>query len=463
LYDQFLYDKNLVEFFKAIDAQRSAYTPYFNYIALRNGADYIICQASVGLGTDPMNVPASQFTSDNLRAGHYNLSDLKVSIEDMLSCFLAGSIDTPQGKLLFPSLNGECQTSFDPFHQAGIANQSRLNVLRISGRAQLLDSQSQELNWELRASSYPYDNVQELMNEYKLGILRTDNISVEFIAFNVAVVEFASRVEGTRAFPRIRLANGLDTSLATLGYRVMMRGNVLSRGILTGDKLTWQNGGSFNTGQGELEIPSNAALQCFANYAGATQHFGWLADPMALQNPRRAVYEAFDSELKVLKDILAKAQGRGPQAKELEAALAWLLWMLGFSVAHFGGTPRTKDAADLVVVAPNGSFAIVECTTGLLKAENKMALLNDRVQAARLKLNSSENSHIRILPVMITSKSREEVRPDLEQAERLGILVLTKEDFEPALQRTFFFPDADQVINEGLQAAELAHRKYLSQ
>jgi hypothetical protein len=98
-----------------------------------------------------------------------------------------------------------------------------------------------------------------------------------------------------------------------------------------------------------------------------------MSDPDRVQNPRRAVYEAFDPKLENLKNILSNAQGRGEEARDLESAIAWLLWMLGFSVAHLN-TRKMREAPDLIAATPQGHFLIVECTTGLLKAENKLSI-----------------------------------------------------------------------------------------
>jgi hypothetical protein len=81
----------------------------------------------------------------------------------------------------------------------------------------------------------------------------------------------------------------------------------------------------------------------------------------------------------------------------MESVVAWLLWMLGFSVAHLN-TRRTRDAADLLVTSPAGHFAVVECTTGLLKAENKLSLLHERAEAVRRSLAVSNRSHLHLLP-----------------------------------------------------------------
>ena len=179
-----------------------------------------------------------------------------------------------------------------------------------------------------------------------------------------------------------------------------------------------------------------------------------------MQNPQRSVYEAFDDKLEILKDFLAKSKSRGRDARDLETSVAWLLWMLGFSVAHLGGTKKTQEAPDLIATTPRGNFAVIECTTGLLKAENKLALLVERTEVMRRRLEASGNRHLHILPVIVTSKSQEEIKADLEQAEKFGVFVLTRESLEEALRRTLFFPNAEALFAEAKQSVLMAQEKY---
>jgi hypothetical protein len=193
--------------------------------------------------------------------------------------------------------------------------------------------------------------------------------------------------------------------------------------------MNWTEEDQANRGQVQIEIPVAAALNCTVSYDAIAQSHYWLIDPDRAQNPRRAVYEAFDPKLETLKTTIANAQGRGEEARDLESAVAWLLWMLGFSVAHLN-TRKTREAADLLVTTPSGHFAVIECTTGLLKAENKLSLLHERAEAARRGLAASNSAHLRLMPVMVTSKMRADITPDLEIAEKLGVLVLTRESLE---------------------------------
>ena len=147
--------------------------------------------------------------------------------------------------------------------------------------------------------------------------------------------------------------------------------------------------------------------------------------------------------------------------RDFEAAIAWLLWMLGFSAIQLGHTKRSnQDAADIVLATPSGHFAVVECTIGLLKSDQKLSLLYERAQAVRRTFDGSKFNHLHVIPVIITAKPRAEIEADLEQAEKLGILVLAREQIDELINRTLTLPNPDQYYEEALQAIQAARAKY---
>jgi hypothetical protein len=59
---------------------------------------------------------------------------------------------------------------------------------------------------------------------------------------------------------------------------------------------------------------------------------------------------------------------------------------------------------------------------------------------------------------------RAEITPDIETAERLGVLVMTRENLDDAInQRTMAFPNADQVYAEAEQIVRDGFAKYQPQ
>jgi hypothetical protein len=127
--------------------------------------------------------------------------------------------------------------------------------------------------------------------------------------------------------------------------------------------------------------------------------------------------------------------------------------------------PRVEFAGcpDLIATTPKGDFAVIECTTGLLKEESKLSLLYARTQTVRRALEASGHGHLRVLPIIVTSKSREDIKAEIEQAERHGIVVATREDLEDALTRTQIFLAADELYEQAIQAASAAQAKYEAQ
>jgi hypothetical protein len=66
--------------------------------------------------------------------------------------------------------------------------------------------------------------------------------------------------------------------------------------------------------------------------------------------------------------------------------------------------------------------------------------------------------HPRVLPVIVTTAA--EVKPDVEAAERFGVLVLTRENLERAVDRTLLMPDPDRIYTEAEEAVRAALSKY---
>jgi hypothetical protein len=445
--------KNIDAFFAAISSRMSGYRGAFHYVAVRDGDRFVILQARLYLNTGAVPPERRHIETANVRAGILPLAELGDSPQQIVDRLIGGPLRTPDGELYFlPRNDSHHGAAFMPYNPQDVQARERLHLLSLVGSDQnrLL---THDIDWELRAAATPYDGLQELLIDHQLGTLRTDAAAVEVVAFNVAAVDFSSKVAGTKASPGVLLAHGLDRLKAALSYRVILRQRVMSRGLVRGGDMAWADGPISQRGSAELQIPDGAVVHCAAVYDGHAQHHGWIADPSTSQNPRRAVYEANDAGMNQLRDMLSRT-GRGRDARELETGVAWLLWMLGFNTLHLGGSPRMQDAADLIAVAPAGHFAVVECTTGTLKSDSKMTLVIARAAAVKQRLAASGNSHVRVLPVMVTSLTRDEVLADLEQAEKLGIAVVTKEDLDTAIERTLVFPEADRFFVEAEESVK---------
>ena len=436
----------------------------FGYLAVKHGEELYLVQGALILNNAPPKTPVSHFRSDNIRAGNYRLSELNLDVRGVVTALLSGQLPTPNGKLLFPgNESGNHGVTYEPFHHEGIKVQSRYDVLTLLGGLQASYVRQPFFDWELRATPTPYEGLQELAFEYKSGSLR-DVVSVEVISFNVAAVDYTSAVCGSSANLCVFLAHGLSTENLTLGYRIFTQGRVESRSIIKGSGMQWAQTADHQRGTIDINVPNAAVIQCFVSYCGIAQHFGWLSDPTTMQNPKRAVFNVFDANLEILNDFLSKSGEKGRNARDLESGIAWLLWMLGFSVAHLGGTDLMQEkAADLIATTPKGDFVVIECTTGLLKADNKLPLLIERAQRVRAGVIASNNKHLRVLAAIVTSRPRAEISADIEQAEKLGVLIMSREDLEQAVSKTLVLPNAEQLYEEAIKTVEAAKAKYKAQ
>lgn len=351
-----------------------------------------------------------------------------------------------EGNLHFPYASGSYEIGYQPLHPAG-GRTSRLAVLSING-ADRKDIVSQDvLDWEVRSADRPYDDVHELLQEYRLGFTG-DRISFEAILSHVIEVDHSSRVQENRAKLGLYLPRELRKDDASLGYRVVEKQRVVSRGLLRPGAMSWTDMGNHFSGSAEIDVPRGAVVHCVANYQNTAQYSYYATDPDNVPNDRRATYESFDPDLATLREWALRTQVKGSNARDMEAAVSWLLWMLGFSPILLGLFPKTQDAADIVATTPSGHYAVVECTVGMLRTDNKLPTVVRRANELRQRLHDGGSAHLRVIPVIVTSLPRSSVIAEIEQAERLGVGVATRETLEAAIERTLLPLHAEAIFIE---------------
>jgi hypothetical protein len=443
------------QFLTAVEPLTDAYqNDSFSYVAAKTADSLVLVQGTLYLNVNTPIIPLKTFESKCIQAGHFYLKDVGLSRDQVIAQLCDGKLAIPGGELAFPGNNGHYGVQYQPYHEIGLRSQSRLIHLTLMGNEIRHYIEQPNLDWELRAADTPYDGMQDLLNEFQPGNLRSV-ISVDIAAFTVVVVDAQSAVAGESATLMLRSALSADKEKISVGVRITEQGKVVKRERIAGNAFEWEDKDGFKLGTKQLAVPKAAVVHAVASYNGvALQHY-FFGDPASFQNPRRAAYEAFDQKLAKLNDILTKAQG-SRDSRDFEAAMPWLFWMLGFAPAHVGGLPKSSNAADFLAASPSGHLAVVECTVGLLKDDDKLPKLHDRAQAVRRNLDVSSTRYVRVLPVIITAKSAEEVKPDVEQAEKLGIYVITREGIERLLLQTLTPANADQLYEQAEQAARSA-------
>ena len=445
------------KFFEGIAPWRSAYSyARLNYLAVKKDNELLILSARIFLEIKLNAESLPIFSAGNVLASHWDIPLSKFRVEEVLTALISpeGFYIERHGKLRLATDLDKSISASSPMllHQEGISSGNRLAVLSISGAQRHNYLPQPETDWLLKAGSVPFDNLNELTLQYRLGTPRGDFAILEVVATNSIQIYSNSNVKNDNASLGIWMASSLNKSKAHIGYRVLNNGNVVLRDSIIGEKLVWSDEDDISIGTTEIKVPVGSVIQCFACYEGQAHQAQWIADPEIFQNPRFSVLSSVDSTGLLLKNYLfPDLPPKNKAADDFEAAISWIIWALGFAPANFGLNNKTRDAFDTIAVTPNGNFVIIECTLGLLRAESKLSKLVARACSLRELLDKSNMKHLRILPVIITAMTLEQVKADVSPAEDTGVLVLTKENLEQMFNELLRFPNADNLFEQGMQ------------
>lgn len=433
-------------FLQSIEAFEEHLVPSLSYVAFLREGEWQLHRVKLNYNLGNYARDPLQVRTPNIVAGIHTVEGGAAGARKIIDDLLAGGLDVGSQRLSFPPQDGgRYASSHVPLLPEGAQRQYRMGLLQVRGSDQSGYTSHAPFDWELRAAETPFDGMGELLTILNIAHLPDPAAVFEAMVFQIAAIDSSSTVDGTTARMGLSIAPGLDFSKASIGYRVISGGNVVARSRIAGLELQWVFEEARKVAWAEIEVPPASVVQAFATYADVTYQHWWFQDPQRSQNPRREAFARIDPGLTTLTSFLGE---QSKQARDLEFAVSWLLWMLGFSPAHLGANQKMSDAADILVATPEGHFAVVECTSGVLKSGHKLSLLAERTENVRQALAASNIRHLRVLPLMITTRSTEEVRTELDDARRAGILVITRDDLPELVTRTLLLPDADRLYGE---------------
>ncbi len=452
------YDKKALEqFWTAIEPRLPGYKhASFGYLAIKQGADFILIQGRLHLVAEPLAGDLKPFTSQNVRAGHCTLDALGKGPVSLIEELLLGKLRTPSGELLFPAnANQPYSIYFNRHYGVGFPPLHRRLQLAVSG-GNNFQLHPAEHDWELKANELPFDTISDLCGEYQIPPLSGQQARVDVIADSLATILPVSAIRDSWAFLQIRLAEGLDTMKATIGCTIRKNGGTAIRRKIAGEELALSKDNGAHMGKIEFDVPAGVILECVASYAEEAHHFCTISDPRTTRNACRAIYQIFDPELKTLRELLT-IEGK-KDARDFEKPIAWLFGMLGFSVAHLDAVPTANGSPDLVAKAPSGNFVVIECTTGLLKADHKLPNLVARAARIRKALALSGHVASKVLPMLVTNRTRAEIKAEIEDAQKAEVHVITSDDFPELLRLSDLPPDADAFYEQAEQKVRQASK-----
>ena len=352
----------------------------------------------------------------------------------------------------YSSMQGNLGRNFD-LVLFGVGKTGQLNDWGIEGV-----SQRSELDWEVKSADLPYDNFTELVQAYELQDLMSEpSIRVSIIADSPCGILPASHIEEQKIRIQCWISDQLDPSLVKVGYKFFKKvpDPSPSRGSLPGTMFEWENSenSGIMVGQKTFNQDDTQIAQFFLSYKGINLHQWRVTDPIKHPNPRLAVHKALDQDREKLNKLLFES--RANRSDSFEDGVVLLLHLLGFSVFPSGKKHLTQDGPDIIAFPPISqgnplAVGVIQCTTGSL-VNDKLAKLAQNVADIKIHLEESWFQNADILPLIITSQSKNHVETELAEAGKRKIAVLCREDLEYMLNLIELSANPDQLFNMAKQ------------
>lgn len=456
----------IAEFFSAIRPWAACYRHQtLSFFGIKKDGRVHLYKARIRLEAFAHHDPVT-FTSGPYVGGRLPLRRTGLSAEECLLKLAAGqAVAGLNGLDLALPRDNSAGIYVEPpnlLHPDGVPSGHRLSVLTVLAGAPDGDVLSPAADWTLKAGKLPFDGISDALLWLGLGAQLTNRCSLDVVTTAPVEVLAESRVRGDQAEIGVWVFPRLKRSKVRLTYRVFDKGGCVERGSISSRSMTWSKKGSVCIGRAVVTVPPAAILNLSAIYSDQAHHVQWAGDPENFQNPRLAALDTIDKGQQLLKAYLLPSEVKGAVQLQFEAATAWILWALGLSVVQTDRADQAKEGPDVIAVAPSGGQLLVECTVGLLKSESKLAKVARRAVDVRDRLKSVGATAVPVVPVIVTALPREQIAAELDAATEAGVLVITREDLEVALNRMLLYPDGEQYFRaaqEALMTAQEAMRQ----
>lgn len=395
-----------------------------------------------------------KFETEHVIAARFMANATWSDIASFLARAKTGGIPSIDNTMILERDRGRnLSVYFAPIHHPLITEGPRLPCLLIRGISKhdllMQATDSRQLDWELKASDIPFDNLDELSMHCGLPALTQmgDSTVLEVVARSPGLIGDRSTIKSGEARIECRFANALDIGKIRVGYKVFPKDSVVvDRASVSGSTLEWQQENDIKIGICRVSVGDAPLLQAFLSYDDVSLHQKWVSDPQKYLNPRHAIHKVFDEKMESLEMMLLNPESDKPYV--FEGAVSTLCNLLGFSVVNYGRIPKLQKGPDIIALTPAGKIGVIECTVGLPNEKDKLAKLVQRTTQIKEKLTAAGYGHLQIQAAIVTPLSRNEVVADLEFASKHNIAVICKEDIEKLLSQAALPPNPENLFQE---------------
>lgn len=213
------------------------------------------------------------------------------------------------------------------------------------------------------------------------------------------------------------------------------------RHVLSGRKFTWRVRGRDQHGECTLRPAKALNYQVLVQYGNFNVQRQWLMDPAKSQNFRYLALQGFDVGLVQLRRALLESKS----SDEFEKGVCALFFALGFAPAPY----LERDAPDLVIQAPSGRVAVVECTTKVSDFANKLGKLIDRRDSLTTPLKHNGYPQVPIA-VLVCRVSRSVLRAHLDSLRSQRVVLAALENLEEGIEFLRQPNDPDALLDRAI-------------
>jgi hypothetical protein len=437
-------NERLDKFAAHLSKWESAYAfSLHSYVGVKDSSGISLLYGKIGLEVTRPEIADSpfHFESEHLVAGQFAKVAESKSIKEILSKAQTGKMDGLHGTI---GLIPERENSWSPYWYPH--KQPFPSSLSVSGKKPDGILRDQEIDWELASGDVPFENFNELLITLGLPAWRHggESCSLEIAAVSPAVITDGSTITNGNALIEVQAAKSLDVRNLKLGFQFMEKGSRSKRGSVSGQTLRWETRDELQFAVHSMPVNEALRLQAYLSFEGVPLDQRAVFGAGKQVNPRSVVHQAFDPDIRLLSRVLLNP--KKSEAEDFEVAVATLLHLLGFSSCNYGVLTEFRDGPDIIAVTPSGSVAVIECTTGFLDAKDKLSKLVGRASRIRTRLAEAGHDKIEMLPVIVTSLVRDEVKASIPAADKLRIAVVCREELENALKQITLAPVADKIF-----------------
>jgi hypothetical protein len=320
--------------------------------------------------------------------------------------------------------------------------------LQLSGEAwpdQVSTSELAAQDNLLRVANPPFDGITELTQVLRLADTRLTHQRPSIglrIGMPADLLLNDLRLSGNRLHLSFIAHTKFDQKKLSVAVRGFP-GKGLSTRQQVAHAIQWKRAkNNFKQGKLDLQFENTDSAILMVTYAGQLVRRQWVIDPEKAINARLVAMQAFDKDLKQLRQALFEST----DAVKFEQGVAALLFLLGFNPSPVLET----QAPDILLATPSGAIAVVECTTRTSDFNSKIGKLVDRRQLLTTQLAASGHAR-RIQAFLVSSQTRAQVAAELQRVAALNVTLLTREDIVQGISQTRLPLNPDKLLDDAAQ------------